>query len=337
MNDLTMLDDLGAALDPATDAPPAALRHRALAPTRDAVQARARSFRPRLGWRLAASGGLAAAVVAGVLVAQLDAGVQRGTDAPATAVFAAPTDPSAVLHNAALVAFRSPVPRPRPNQLVFVESVNRYGSVSGDGVRTPGVPTVRQVWLSVAGAYPGMVRSRPKAGGTWEEIAIPGCRNGRTPIDASKDSPCQLIPAYRDDLPTAAGAMRRVLYSGNYGSPAAAKPSRDQRAFTMVGDLIRESYLPPAALAALFEAAATIPGTVVERDIVDAAGRRGIAVTRTDAGSRDELIFDAKTYEFLGERGVAVADFSPAGIRKGEQVYNSRLRIAIVDKVGQLP
>lgn len=51
---------------------------------------------------------------------------------------------------------------------------------------------------------------------------------------------------------------------------------------------------------------------------------------------RAELIFDAETYEYLGERGVAVKDhdiWHKGDVTGGE----ARLRVAIVDRAGQLP
>ena len=98
---------------------------------------------------------------------------------------------------------------------------------------------------------------------------------------------------------------------------------------------VREQYLPPATLAALFEAAATIPGTTkVEQ--VDLAGRRGIAVSRTDQDFRHDLIFDAKTYKFLGERDVMVGDLKPYP-KNAVTGWTAQLKIAVVDRPGQLP
>ncbi len=133
------------------------------------------------------------------------------------------------------------------------------------------------------------------------------------------------------DLPTDRDGMRAYLYSVRTDLPV------DQQAFTRVGDLIRGKYLPSASLAAVFEAAGTIPGVTLVPDAVDAAGRRGIAVARTHEGLRRELIFDPTTYAYLGERDIVVEsqdDTPPPGT---VVTSTARIRTAVVDRPDQLP
>ncbi|MCX4811758.1 hypothetical protein OG601_14180 [Streptomyces sp. NBC_01239] len=85
-------------------------------------------------------------------------------------------------------------------------------------------------------------------------------------------------------------------------------------------------------------AVARIPGVTTVEGVKDAAGRPGVAIARTDPDNplRDEWIFDAKTYEFLGEREVASKD--NAGVKKGTVTANTAvLRRAVVDKAGERP
>ncbi|MES4904431.1 MULTISPECIES: CU044_5270 family protein [unclassified Streptomyces] len=107
----------------------------------------------------------------------------------------------------------------------------------------------------------------------------------------------------------------------------------------LVGDLIRESLMPPKVSAAFYRAAAKIPGVVVVPDAVDAAGRHGVAVARADSGRstlREELIFDEKTGEYLGERSVALEDAD--GHRAGQVTGTTALlNRAVVDKPDQRP
>jgi len=91
----------------------------------------------------------------------------------------------------------------------------------------------------------------------------------------------------------------------------------------------------PKAVAALFDAAATIPGTSVVHQ-ADLAGRHGIAVSRTDQGIRHDLIFDSVTYHFLGERDVVVGKVPPYP-KNAVIGWTAQLHIAIVDRTGQLP
>jgi hypothetical protein len=248
------------------------------------------------------------------------------TDAPAPPATAAsapaPLDAAHVLRLAADEARSEPVLHPRGSQFVYVKSQVSYAGVdlgsAGPATYHPPAPKTRQVWLSVDGSRTGLVRERFVQPGEH-----PGIPLNNLPIDGS-------LPGYVRDLPTDAQTMRAYLYRQSAG-----RNSPDARAFTFVGDLLREKYVPPASLAAVFEAAATIPGTTVLKNQVDSAGRHGTAVSLTDRGIRHDLIFDASSYRLLGERDVAVgAQPFPANAVIG---FTAQLRIAIVDRPGQLP
>ncbi|MFF4764166.1 hypothetical protein [Streptomyces sp. NPDC001292] len=67
--------------------------------------------------------------------------------------------------------------------------------------------------------------------------------------------------------------------------------------------------MPAPTAAALYRAAAKIPGVVVVARSQDAAGRDGIASARLDpqTGQRIEWIFDRNTFTCLGSHGLQVA------------------------------
>ena len=68
----------------------------------------------------------------------------------------------------------------------------------------------------------------------------------------------------------------------------------------------------------------------------DADGRSGIAVVRAFTGISSQLIFDPRSYAFLGEREVVVA--ASFGLKPGEVLKSTAvLRIAIVDRSGLIP
>ncbi|MCZ0978936.1 CU044_5270 family protein [Streptomyces diastatochromogenes] len=106
----------------------------------------------------------------------------------------------------------------------------------------------------------------------------------------------------------------RVRGCASHGSGRAAAPGpgpdahgrgdADQRAFTAIGTLLAETWAPPKVTAALYEAAARIPGVTVLSSAKDAAGREGVAVARTSHGEQTQWIFDRATSAFLGERTV---------------------------------
>jgi hypothetical protein len=321
MNDLKVLHELGTELDPPTAEPPDRLRGRVLSGFDRASRGhphRGLSF-PRFGWRLAVTGGLAVALAGGLIAAQT---LSIGDHAPETNAEAAE-----ILQNAALTAQEQPDVAARPDQFVYVESMTAYAvtAVAGGKTTTTIVPRLRRIWLSVDGTGNGVLRERPQAGGSWEESPLPGCRDGKwVEIKGFQSGGCEPMPAYLGDLPTDTDAMYKYLYDNSHGDNPA-----DVQAFITVGDLIRENYVRPQAMAAMFNAAARIPGATVIRDAVDAAGRHGVAVAQTWQGARSELIFDAKTYAYLGERTVTDKGDVGGGA--------ARLRIAIVDRAGEMP
>lgn len=127
-------------------------------------------------------------------------------------------------------------------------------------------------------------------------------------------------------LPTDPHALLRLIYGQTKGEG----PSPDAEAFSTIGDLIRETIVPPRTAAALYRAAALIPGVTVVAHATDAAGQAGVAVAWTVGHYRDEWIFNPATGQFLGER-----DFNMVtGAVTGESTVLQR---AFTAKAGQLP
>ncbi|GIM94122.1 CU044_5270 family protein [Paractinoplanes toevensis] len=312
MNDLELVERFRADLPPAD---PAALS-----------RARARMFhtppppRRRWAWGLVPAGALAAAVTVAVVTA-------RPEDPAPTAVPTAPTtsapvtaiDAAGVFRLAAAEARTQPALVAKPGQFVYVESIDATDNVENLETKPTWVPPKeinRKIWLAADGVKAGLLRTTVVKTGEVNEMPL----DGRT------------APAYVTDLPTDSKKMRDWLYSGpDTGNGA------DATAWNKIGDTLREQYLPPDAQAAIFEAAATIPGTTLVKQ-ADVAGRKGIAVSRL-ADSKDvrfDYIFDARTYDFLGERVVVVGDLKP--YPKGVvSRWTAQLRVAIVDRAGQLP
>ncbi len=94
--------------------------------------------------------------------------------------------------------------------------------------------------------------------------------------------------------------------------------------------------MPPRTSAALYLAAAKIPGIEVVRGVTDAADRQGIAVAHTERSRRDEWIFDRHTYDYLGQRSYLVADTAdgPSGTVLSTTAV---LQWAVVPKLGERP
>ena len=106
---------------------------------------------------------------------------------------------------------------------------------------------------------------------------------------------------------------------------------RPEEAFVTIGQLLGTAANPPPPVsAALYRAAALIPGVTVVADATDAIGRHGVAVALTSQDIRAEWIFSRQTLLYLGAR---YFDGWNGATWRTEAV----LQRAFVDRVGQLP
>jgi hypothetical protein len=348
----------------------------------------------RLAWRIGAPA-VAAAAIGTALVSSHLAGIAGGQPAPpsrgaeidarAGAAPQAPPGAAQVLRLAARHAAATPAMDARPNQFLFIDSVEiesrtdlregRDGRLES-GETTVSGPLRTRTWLSVDGTRDGLI-IQDTAGRAPTRTRIDGCRNGRQAqtIDRPETTPqvaCTAEPAYRPGrVPTdAAGLLAYVrakaaaepewvsLGAGPDGkSGGFVRLSADQRAFTEIAEILYRNHLPAVQQAA-FLAAGRIAGVRVHPDVTDAAGRAGVAVTRTEAGTRQELVFDPATHRYLGHNIIGAAlDLTGATVvrapsrgegagriqleplpKPGAVVYKSALLgIAVVDGAGQRP
>lgn len=187
---------------------------------------------------------------------------------------------------------------------------------------------LHEVWLSVDGNRNGLVRQQPRSPSNLARPAGPWERTAVQPVGYPDGAPG---PAYRPGLPTSAGGMLAYLYRTSRGE----NPPPVQ-AFITAGDLLSVSYLRPAALAALFGALEKLPGVSVADHAVNATGQRGIAVQQTFHGMSYQLIFNPRTYAFIGGREVSVS--ASSGLRGGTILFSyAILRLAVVNHAGQFP
>ncbi|MEV6637855.1 CU044_5270 family protein [Actinoplanes sp. NPDC051470] len=169
----------------------------------------------------------------------------------------------------------------------------------------------REIWLPATAGSKGLIRER------GETFGLEGARTNSSYAE----------------MPTEPGALLRKIYAETKGQG----DDPDDVAFDYIGEALRESILPPSLAAALYRTAAEIPGVVLVKDSVDAAGRHGVAVGRTDTlGERTEWIFDPQSYEYLGERSYLVRDtkVGKAGMLTATTAVLER---AVVNKPGAEP
>ncbi|MEU0481066.1 CU044_5270 family protein [Streptosporangium sp. NPDC006013] len=255
---------------------------------------------------------------------------------------------SEVLDRAARAAVKRDL-APRDDQFVKVESETMYGAFSGvaTNAETGEVGeetrylyrTRRAIWLSADGTRDGVLRIEhlePRAYPGWP---IPEAAYKEPGVETLPLVNCGKIPEYmRTDhaalkrLPADADGMRAHLYTGDRGGN-----SKDEAAFTAAGDMLRETYMPPAQRAALFKAVGTIPGVDVTERAEDAAGREGIGVGRVGLdGVRQDLIFDAKTYDLLGERGIVVDEKAAKSPRGSLVASTAQLSVTVADEAPEV-
>lgn len=143
-------------------------------------------------------------------------------------------------------------------------------------------------------------------------------------------------PTYRwlSSLPTDPDKLLTYLYAK---TPQAHGRERDQAVFEQIGSLLG-GVMPPRTAAALYRAAAKIPGVSPAPQARDAIGRKGLGIARDDTryGIRTEWVFDKQDYAFLGSRSYLTKD-APYG-KAGTLLSGvAELEHAIVDEAGRQP
>ncbi|MER7048127.1 CU044_5270 family protein [Streptomyces jumonjinensis] len=241
---------------------------------------------------------LATVTAAGVAVAALgglDFSTGDDQDAPSASVASV-----RLLEKAALAAGAKALPKVTPRGFTYVKIVGHTTVLSeNEDSRTERLRESEDMeqWMSVDGSKRTLERKNGK------DTLLPG-----VPGKGNLNAPTYEFLAA---LPTDPQALIERIYQETESSHGAGSDSTtgpDQEAFVTIGDLLRGSVAPPETAAALYRAAALIPGVVTVPEAVDAAGRHGVAVAREHDGERTEWIFDKSTMRLLGERTVLVKD-----------------------------
>jgi hypothetical protein len=225
---------------------------------------------------------------------------------------------AALLENVALAAEHSAAPSGiRDDQYVYIKSKVADATQVNGGPEQLDPVHVREIWLSVDGRHWGLLKED---------------RDGNENVRLKPGSPeAERADDYRAlaKLPTDPDTMRDWLYKVSARQVDEERPDKDYAAFVLVGDLIRESLMPPQVSVALYRAAAKIPGVEVVRNVKDSAGREGVTVSRASRDEREQLIFDPKTFTFLGEREL--------GAKGQVRGVSAILERTVVDKAGERP
>jgi hypothetical protein len=225
-----------------------------------------------------------------------------------------------LLARIAAAAARQPIPAVRDNQFWYIQSWVAYDvCIGGSGSDcTLEKPHERQIWQSVSNAcVTGLLREYGQDtpivfSSNYLHCPYPGGQG-------------DITYRYLQSLPSNPRVLLNLIEQQMLG-----QLPQPENAFRTIGDMLREAIAPPRISAALYRAAALIPGVTVVGDATDAIGRHGVAVAYTYLNVRTEWIFSKTTLLYLGEREINV----PSGTTAGEAAV---LRRAFVDHAGQLP
>ncbi|MFD5819438.1 CU044_5270 family protein [Streptomyces sp. NPDC127038] len=238
---------------------------------------------------------------------------------------------SVTLNRIAVAAMARDVTPVRDDQFVYVRSLTVSNKGTFDGPVQLGAPHTMETWTS---QDPRPIKTLGWMRESGKDAVMPG---ETIPIESTDAVPAGIdhpTYAWLSSLPTNPDALLTRLRREVRVSDG---ESREQAVFSLIGDLLSQTLMPPRNTAALYEAAARIPGVEEIPDAVDVAGRHGIGITREDPSSatRDEWIFDRHSLAFLGARGFITHD-ARKGITSDTLTGSTAvLRRSVVDRRGE--
>jgi hypothetical protein len=169
-------------------------------------------------------------------------------------------------------------------------------------------PVTRQVWIATDGSgrleqsygTPSFLTPADRA--AWVSDGSPDVVPASSDVDSIEPKGALVAPDL-SNLPTNPGTLLAGIEARTVGSSFGA-PAGAAGTFEIIGDLLRETDASPRLRAALYQAAAQMPGVTLIGTVTDAAGRSGTAVAYASNGEQNELIFDPTTSVLLGEATV---------------------------------
>ncbi|MFI7005682.1 CU044_5270 family protein [Streptomyces sp. NPDC050145] len=323
-DELELLRDWDADAAPLTEAARARARHRLLNTMARAERHSEAAPSRRHALRLATAAVAAAAVTGtAVLIAgDGDGGADRAgpspsaTETPRMAEVGAVT----VLHGAAARLGRAETPvAPRDDQYIYSKRIIRETERGTGKVRT----YVDTNWDSVDGSRRSLTMELGHV--IWEEPM----KKGEGVWPPRQWSKLKKLPTDPGKLASA------VIGIGRPGKPTSEFTKDDwYMAYFLLGELLKWPLLPDGLRPAAYKALALVPGVRAVDGVTDSAGRTGVGIASSDPHAKGRyLIFDPKTYAFLGFRDERI---SASGDKKYVQVSHV-VDWAIVDRLRQRP
>lgn len=303
---------------------------------------------PRLRRRVLLASAAAALLVGGVVVAD----VVRPGGPGATA------EAAEVLNNAADATIRTSDPVVGPGQYLLVDTKAAYSygnsTISGE-YYTWLVSQDKQLYVPADRAEEWILNQDPSvpiqffddASRRFEEQQRLELENpARGPVATVPYDPLMRAPGGNfydveqtifngmplgealDTAPRDPQALLEFIHERNGGKGA----TPEEQAFKTITEALGTGVIPADLRAALYEAAALMPGVTVLDRQATLDGRTGISIgmTKADHVARVEMIIDPDTGLLIGEREVLLADW--AGMPAGATPVWTAITTSVVDK-----
>jgi hypothetical protein len=302
-----------------------------------------RSRKARARWAGAGIGVIGvAALVAGLVMSNVF-GLPgwRGSAEPAAAE---------VLHSAALASIGNSDPVLAAGQYLRVATTAVYGTTAGisnskstvflnisnDSLYVPADRSDDWVWVR------GLIKpyqtfgpeSKRAADEYWATIISKRAADYkelvRAPKGAFYSSENPQSPGRLAALPRDPHALLNHIHEATLGQGS----SPDGEALVWIADTLRSGVVPAELRAALYNAAAMIPGIEITEKQANLNGATGIAIGRLDKvnGVRQDLIIDPNTGQLIGEREVLTRGYGPDGFPAGTVIAWTAITTTIVDR-----
>ena len=278
---------------------------------------------------------LAAALAVGAVAIVASVGLPFGASGGASPAAAA------VLRHAARTAASQPAAEPpAAGQFVYTKSDSLFEdtAVTNGQMINYYEHVFREAWIGTDGSgriregegAPRFVTGADRA--AWVAAGKPSLTGERNSDDTFKAGGLSYLDLGR--LPTDPTALKPLIENRS----VEGGPPGDAETFTIIGDLLRETYAPPAVRSALYTIASELPGVQLVGASHDQLGRPGIAVAYISQGLRHELIFDPQTSALLGEQTTVADPSQVRSLAAGAVVEStSYLSSGVVDSTTATP